>query len=143
MLEKAKDNAKKYGFKNIEFIHGEIEKRIPVEDKRVDTVISNCVINLTSNKVDTFKEIYRILKPEEVGRMVISDLVTDREVSEANSIDAEKWCNCIDGALTKENYIESIRQAGFTNIEILDEKPYLEMEQGDERKITSITIKAK
>jgi arsenite methyltransferase len=55
-----------------------------------------------------------------------------REVSEANSIDAEKWCSCIDGALIKENDIENIIQAGFTNIEILDEKPYLEMEQGDE-----------
>ncbi len=74
--------------------------------------------------------------------MVISDLVTDREVSEANSIDAKKRCNCIDGALTKENHIESIRQAGFTSIKIMDEKPYLEMKQGDERKITSITIKA-
>ena len=59
--------------------------------------------------------------------MVISDLVTDKEI-DANSINAEKWCSCIDGALTKENYIESIRKAGFTDIEVLDEKPYLEME---------------
>jgi arsenite methyltransferase len=105
-------------------------------------VVRNCVINFNSIKADTFKGIYRILKPEVVGRRVISDLVTYREVREANSIDVEKWYSYIDRALTKENYIESIRQTGFTNIEISDEKPYLEMEQGDERKITSITIKA-
>ena len=64
MIEKAKDNAKKHGYKNVEFRHGDIEKRIPIEDKSADIVISNCVINLTSNKVDTFKEIYRILKPD-------------------------------------------------------------------------------
>jgi arsenite methyltransferase len=61
-------------------------------------VISNCVTNLTSNKVDTFREIYRILKPDGIGRMVISDLVTDREIVDANSINAENWCSCIDGA---------------------------------------------
>ena len=60
----------------------------------------------------------------------------------ANSINAEKWCSCIDGALTKENYIESIRKAGFTDIEVLDERPYLEMESEDKRKITSLVIKA-
>jgi arsenite methyltransferase len=79
--------------------------------------------------------------------MVISDLVTDKEIA-ANSIDVENWCRCIDGALTKDNYIKSIRKAGFKNIEILDEKPYLELEiQGNQensgrRKITSLTIKA-
>ena len=65
MLEKARDNAKKHGYKNVEFRQGDIEKRIPVDDNSVDVVISNCVINLTSNKVNTFKEIYRILKPKD------------------------------------------------------------------------------
>ncbi|MGN6558962.1 MAG: hypothetical protein ACTHJ2_00390 [Candidatus Nitrosocosmicus sp.] len=96
-----------------------------------------------------FKEVYRILKSK-VGKMVISDLFTDKEV-EVNSIDAESWCSCIDGALTKENYIKSMREAGFKNIEILDEKPYLDLEQQQEqkqngnitrRKITSLTIKS-
>jgi arsenite methyltransferase len=141
MLEKARDNAKRHGYTNVEFRQGDIEKRIPVEDNSVDVIISNCVINLTSNKVNTFKEIYRILKPEGVGRMVISDLVTDKEV-DTNSINADNWCSCIDGALTKENYIESVREAGFTNIEILDERPYIEMEKGDDRKIISLTINA-
>ena len=79
MLEKARNNAEKYGYKNVEFRKGDIEKRIPVDDNSVNVVISNCVINLTSNKLDTFREIYRILKPNGIGRMVISDLVTDRD----------------------------------------------------------------
>ncbi len=141
MLEKAKDNANKNGYKNVVFRHGDIEKRIPVEDNSVDVVISNCVINLTSNKANTFKEIHRILKPKGIGRMVISDLVTDKEISE-NSINADNWCSCIDGALTKDNYIESIQEAGFTDLEVLDEKPYFEMEKTDERKIASLAIKA-
>ncbi len=73
--------------------------------------------------------------------MVISDLVTDKEISE-NSINADNWCSCIDGALTKDNYIESIQEAGFTDLEVLDEKPYFEMEKTDERKIASLAIKA-
>jgi hypothetical protein len=70
--------------------------------------------------------------------MVISDLVTSKEV-DLESVNSEDWCSCIDGALTKENYIESIRKAGFHNIEILQETPYIER---DDRKITSIVIKA-
>ncbi|MGN6628817.1 MAG: arsenite methyltransferase [Candidatus Nitrosocosmicus sp.] len=146
MLQKAIENATKYGYKNVEFRQGDIENKVPVEDNSVDVVTSNCVINLTSNKTNAFKQVHRILKPK-VGKMVISDLITDKEV-EANSVDADNWCRCIDGALTKENYLKSIKEAGFENIEILDEKPYLELEQpktqGNEsrRKITSLTIKA-
>src|SRR5918996_4464925 len=110
MLEKATRNAKENGYTNVEFRKGDIEKRIPVDDNSADLVISNCVINLTMNKVDTFKEVHRILKPGQ-GRMIISDLVTDKEVHKS-SVDSEKWCNCIDGALTKENYLDSIRKAG-------------------------------
>src|SRR4051812_42254942 len=145
MLQRAKDNAKKYGYINVEFRQGDIENKVPVEDNSVDIVTSNCVINLTSNKTNTFKEVYRILKPQ-VGKMIISDLVTDKEIA-VNSIDADSWCSCIDGALTKENYIKSIKDAGFKNIEILDEKPYLQIEQQEpqqnqendgSRKITSL-----
>jgi arsenite methyltransferase len=140
MLEKARGNAKDNGYKNVEFRKGDIEKRIPVDDNSVDLVISNCVINLTTDKIATFKEVYRILKQEE-GRMVISDLVTDKEVH-GDSVDSEKWCNCIDGALTKENYLESIRKAGFQNPEILDEKLYTQEESDSNRKISSIIVKA-
>jgi arsenite methyltransferase len=143
MLEKARHNAEKHNYKNVEFRRGDIEKRIPADDNSADVVISNCVINLTSNKVNTFKEVHRILKPNGVGKMVISDLVTSKEMDE-HSVDAEDWCSCIDGALTKENYLNSIMEAGFTNIEVLDEKPYIEMENsgGEGRKITSLVVKA-
>jgi len=144
MLEKARRNAKENGYTNVEFRKGDIEKRIPVDDNSVDLVISNCVINLTTNKVDTFKEVHRILKQGQ-GRMVISDLITDKEVHR-DSVDSEKWCSCIDGTLTKENYLESIRKAGFQNPEILEEKLYT-LEQGEgnidsKRKISSIVVKA-
>jgi arsenite methyltransferase len=81
----------------------------------VDVEISNCVINLATDKVKTLKEIYRILKKDGKGRIIIYDLVTSKQVN-GESINAEDWCSCIDGALTKENYINSIQEAGFQNI---------------------------
>src|ERR687896_107356 len=143
MLEKSRMNAKENGYTNVEFRKGDIEKRIPVDDNSVDLVISNCVINLTTHKANTFKEVYRILKPGQ-GRMVISDLVTDKEVHR-DSVDSDKWCSCIDGALTKENYIDSIRKAGFENPEILEEKLYTQEESDkdeNKRRISSIVVKA-
>jgi arsenite methyltransferase len=147
MLNKARENAEKHGYKNVEFRQGDIEQRIPVEDNSVDVVISNCVINLTSSKENTFKEIHRILKSEGKGRMIISDLVTSKEL-DLDSVNTDNWCSCIDGALTKENYVDSIAKAGFTNIEILDEKLYMELDEDkdkvnqEKRQITSISIKA-
>jgi ubiquinone/menaquinone biosynthesis C-methylase UbiE len=91
---------------------------------------------LTIDKVAAFKEIYRILTSN--GRMVISDLVTSKEIG-LESANSEEWCSCIDGALTKENYIDSIRKGGFKNIEIVQETPYIEAHG---RKITSLVIKA-
>jgi arsenite methyltransferase len=141
MLEKARKNVKDNGYTNVEFRKGDIERRIPVEDNTVDLAISNCVINLTSDKVSTFKGIYRILK-NDGGRMLISDLVTDREISK-DSINPDKWCSCIDGALTKENYLDSIRKAGFRSIKVLKEKPYIDDQADNERtRITSILVKA-
>jgi arsenite methyltransferase len=146
MLEKAKRNVRENGYTNVEFRKGDIEKRIPVDDNSVDLVISNCVINLTTDKVSTFKEVHRILKKQGQGRMLISDLVTDKEVSR-DSVDSDKWCSCIDGTLTKENYLESIRKAGFQNPEVLEEKLYTQEESdnkvdGNKRKISSIVVKA-
>lgn len=142
MLQKARKNAADGGYTNVEFRKGDIEERIPVDNNSVDVVISNCVINLTTDKVKTFSEIYRILKPDGVGKMVVSDLVTDKQIAEdISSVDLDKWCSCIDGALTKKNYIASIRNAGFDNVEILDEKTYTEGDYVDNRKITSLVIK--
>ena len=120
----------------MEFKKGDIERGVPIDDNASDVVISNCVINLTLDKVAAFKELHRILRSND--RMVISDLVTSKEV-DLESVNSENWCSCIDGALTKENYIGSIRKAGFYNIETLQETPYIEK---DGRKITSIVIKA-
>jgi arsenite methyltransferase len=138
MLGRARKNAQQGGYGNVEFRKGDIEKRIPVEDNTADLAISNCVINLTTDKISTFKEIYRILKDN--GRMIISDLVTEREVDK-DSVNVEKWCSCIDGALTKENYLDSIRKAGFNNLDVLQETQYLE-DKTDGRIISSLVVKA-
>jgi arsenite methyltransferase len=91
MLEKAADHAKQNRYTNVEFKKGDIEKGIPINDNAADVVISNCVINLTIDKVAAFKEIYRILRSNG-GRMVISDLVTSKEVG-PESTDSDKWCS--------------------------------------------------
>jgi arsenite methyltransferase len=143
MLQKGRKNATDGGYTNVDFRKGDIEERIPVDDNSVDVVISNCVINLTTDKVKTFSEIHRILKPNEVGKMVISDLVTDKQIAEdISSIDPDRWCSCIDGALTKVNYIASIKKAGFDTVEVLHEKIYTEGDHVDNRKIISLVIKA-
>jgi arsenite methyltransferase len=139
MLEKARINARNGNYSNVEFRKGDIEKNIPVNDDTIDAVISNCVINLTSDKTSAFKEVYRILRKG--GRMVISDLVTDKEL-EQDQVNAEQWCSCIDGALTQEHYIESIKKAGFHDVSVLDERVYMEGEKVNGRKITSLVIKA-
>jgi arsenite methyltransferase len=148
MLEKARKNANDNGYTNVEFRKGDIERRIPLENNTANLVISNCVINLTTDKASAFKEIYRILKGHG-GRMVISDLVADREIDK-DAVNPEKWCSCIDGALTKENYLKCIRKAGFKNVEILEEKPYMEEEHQQEadndkdtrRMISSLLVRA-
>lgn len=141
MLRKATSVAKEKGFTNVEFRKGDIEDRIPVDNDTVDVAISNCVINLATDKVKTFREIYRILKKDGKGRMIISDLVTSKEVH-GESVNTDDWCSCIDGALTKENYINSIQEAGFQNIRILNEKTYIEPDDKNNRKITSIVTGA-
>ena len=140
MLHKATSAAKENGFTNVEFRKGDIEDSIPVEDNSVDVAISNCVINLATDKVKTFKEIYRILKKDGKGRMIISDLVTSKEVR-GDSVIPEDWCSCIDGALTKENYINSIKEAGFSDVKTLNEQVYIN-EDKTNRIITSVVIGA-
>ena len=137
MLERASRNAKKGGYVNVEFRKGDIEERIPVDGSSIDAVISNCVINLTTDKVKAFKEIHRILKSG--GRMVISDLVADRK---ADSIDPEMWSSCIDGALAKGDYLASIGKAGFKEISVLEERQFMGGEPVNGRKITSLVVRA-
>jgi ubiquinone/menaquinone biosynthesis C-methylase UbiE len=143
MLQKARKNAIDNGYTNVEFRKADIEEEIPVDDDSIDVVISNCVVNLTTDKAKTFSEIYRILKPNGTGRMIISDLVTDKQIADdPSAIDPDKWCDCIDGALTKENYVASIKKGGFDTVEVLDEKVYTEGDHVDNRRITSLVIKA-
>jgi SAM-dependent methyltransferase len=143
MLEKARKASIGCNNRNVEFRKGDIEEKIPIDDNSVDVVISNCVINLTSNKTNTFKEIYRILKINGKARMIISDLITTKEISKDEEINTNNWCSCIDGALTKENYLQSIKDAGFQNIEILNEKTYMDENHfNDGHKIVSIIVKA-
>jgi arsenite methyltransferase len=140
MLERATRNAKEGGYTNVEFRKGDIEKTIPVDENFADVVISNCVISLTTDKVKTFKEIHRVLKNR--GRMVISDLVSDRKIPQQESVDLEKWSSCIEGTLTKEDYIASIKKAGFQNVTVLEKRLYLEDEQAGGRKIMSMVVRA-
>ena len=131
--------ALKGNYSNVEFRKGDIEESIPLNHDSVDAVISNCVINLTTNKTNAFKEVFRILRKN--GRMVISDLITDVELPQSE-VNSEQWCECIDGTITRENYLSSIREAGFDKIEILEERPYMEGKKINGRKISSLVIKA-
>lgn len=116
MVEKARKNAIRGNYNNVEFKLGEIEN-IPVKDNSVDLVMSNCVINLVPDKEKAYQEIYRILKPS--GRFVISDLVTEKELDEFVRNNPEKLVACVGGALTEKGYIGAIKKAGFKNVNIL------------------------
>ena len=139
MLKKARKNAVKGNYSNVEFKKGDIEENIPLNDNYVDAVISNCTINLAINKTDAFKQVFRILRKN--GRMVISDLITDVELP-LGKVNSDQWCECIGGAMTRENYLTSIRKAGFKKIKVLEERPFTEGEKVNGRKLASIVIKA-
>ncbi|MFB0526883.1 MAG: arsenite methyltransferase [bacterium] len=116
MVEKARQNAIKGNYKNVEFKLGEVED-IPVKDNSIDLVMSNCVINLVPDKEKAYREIYRILKPS--GRFVISDVVTEKELDEVIRNNPEKLVACVGGALTEKEYIGAIKKSGFKNVKIL------------------------
>jgi arsenite methyltransferase len=121
MLDKARGNAKKGEFTNVEFRLGEIEN-LPVADNQVDMVISNCVINLAPAKKRVFQEAFRVLKPG--GRMMVSDIVLKKELPEEIKTSVAAYTACVAGAETRENYLEAIRGAGFQEIRILDERVF-------------------
>ena len=141
MIENAKENARKGGYKNVEFRLGEIES-LPVEDGSVDAIISNCVINLSPDKSATFKEAFRVLKPN--GRILISDLVTEGKLPEDIRKSFDAWAECIAGALEKQEYLDTIKKAGFRDVEIVAQHTYGEPGMDDRLsgKITSIRVKA-
>jgi len=117
MVVKAKENAEKQGIKNVEFIAGEIEA-LPLPDNSVDTIITNCVINLTPDKAKTFSEAYRVLKKG--GRIYLSDIVLLEELTDEQRSDEKLLSGCVAGAMLKEDYLNKIKAAGFS-VRILHE----------------------
>ena len=119
MVEKARANADKLGFNNVEFRQGDIEK-MPVAGNTADVVVSNCVLNLVPNKPAVFKEIFRVLKPG--AHFSISDIVLDGQLPEKWKAIAELYAGCVSGAIQQSDYLNHIQEAGFKNIKLQKEK---------------------
>ena len=122
MIEKARTNAEKLGFNNVEFRLGDIE-RMPVTSNVADVIVSNCVLNLVPNKDGVFKEIFRVLKGG--GHFSISDIVLTGELPQSLREAAEMYAGCVSGAVQKEEYLELIQANGFKNIVVQKEKQIL------------------
>ncbi|HAJ57288.1 MAG TPA: arsenite S-adenosylmethyltransferase [Candidatus Omnitrophica bacterium] len=121
MVSKAKENAGKGEYPNVEFRLGEIEK-LPVEDRSIDVIISNCVINLSPDKESVFKEAFRVLKAN--GRLMVSDLVLVKELPAAMKESVEAYVGCLAGAIRKEEYLRFITMAGFQDVKVISESNY-------------------
>jgi arsenite methyltransferase len=115
MLELARANAAAAGVDNAEFLKGYIEE-IPLPDDSVDVVISNCVINLSADKRTVLAEVARVLRPG--GRFAVSDVIADTDMDEATRADMQQWTGCIAGALTRDEFEQTLADAGLTDIEI-------------------------
>ena len=121
MLERARENAKKGNYTNVEFRLGEIEN-LPVADCTVDVVISNCVINLSPDKQRIFREAYRVLKPR--GRLMVSDIVLLERLPDLVMDSLQAYASCLAGAIMKDEYLAIIKKAGFQAVSIVSEAPY-------------------
>ena len=122
MIDKARTNAEKLGYNNVEFRFGDIE-RIPVAAKTADVVVSNCVLNLVPNKKNVIDEIFRVLKSR--GHFSISDIVLQGELPQNLQQAAEMYAGCVSGAIQKDAYLGLIKDAGFESITIQKEKPII------------------
>lgn len=120
MIDKARQNAEKLGFNNVEFRQGDIEN-MPVSDNVADVVVSNCVLNLVPDKKQVIAEIFRVLKPG--GHFSISDIVLIGELPEALQKDAEMYAGCVSGAIQREEYLGFIHAQGFEQVSVQKEKP--------------------
>jgi arsenite methyltransferase len=121
MLEKARENARKSNYANVEFRLGEIE-HLPVADNSVDAVISNCVINLSLDKKEVFAEAFRVLRPG--GRLMVSDIVLLKELPAFIKDSLEAYIGCVSGAMLKDEYLKAVREAGFQDVKIIDETAF-------------------
>ena len=115
MIDKANDNKEKVGFSNVEFRLGEIED-MPLDTDTADVIVSNCVLNLVPDKAKAFSEMYRVTKPG--GHFCVSDIVLQGELPEGLQKSAAMYAGCVAGALQKDEYLDAIKQAGFTDVEI-------------------------
>ena len=115
MLELARANQRQAGVENVEFLKGTIEG-VPLPDESVDVIISNCVINLSTEKPAVFREAARVLRPG--GRFAVTDIVADPEMDDATRSDMAKWTGCIAGALTEDEFRTGLEAAGFEGVEI-------------------------
>jgi SAM-dependent methyltransferase len=118
MTEKARENARRGGYENVEFRLGEIEN-LPVADNHVDLVISNCVINLSPDKDRVFQEAFRVLKPG--GRLMVSDMVLISDLPDSIKTSVAAYIGCLAGAIMQDEYVEAIKAARFKQIRIIDE----------------------
>jgi len=121
MIDKARENATKANYGNVEFRLGEIEN-IPAADNSVDVVISNCVINLSPDKRKVFNEAFRVLKSG--GRLMVSDIVLKKELPDLIKDSVEAYVGCVSGAMMKEEYIGAIKEAGFREVKVIDETSF-------------------
>jgi ubiquinone/menaquinone biosynthesis C-methylase UbiE len=137
MLEKARKNAEKLGIRNVTFVKSNLEK-LDIPSSSVDLVISNCTINHASNKQNVWDEIFRILKKG--GRFVVSDIYSEAPVAEEYRLDPEAVAECWAGAITRDEYMRILEQAGFDTVEVIEEsQPY---DKGKIR-VRSFTIAAR
>lgn len=141
MVNRAKEIATIYGYRNVEFRVGEMEN-LPVEDESVDVIVSNCVINLSPDKSKVFQEAYRVLKPG--GRLAVSDIVSEMALPGKLKNDADAWACCIGGALEQQEYLRQIRDAGFDHVQVLSSREFYLGDEGNQTptKLLSITVKA-
>ncbi len=119
MIDRARLNAEKLGYNNVEFRHGDIDS-MPVTANKADVIVSNCVLNLVPNKHKVFGEIYRVLKPG--GHFSISDIVLRGELPAKWKAAAELYAGCVAGAIQKKEYLDIIKEAGFVNVALQKEK---------------------
>jgi ubiquinone/menaquinone biosynthesis C-methylase UbiE len=119
MIAKARANAEKLGYHNVEFRYGDIEQ-MPVNENVADVVVSNCVLNLVPDKAKAFAETFRILKPG--GHFSVSDIVLKGNLPENLRKSAEMYAGCVSGAIEKEEYLDIVRKTGFTSIRVQKER---------------------
>src|SRR2546423_3165518 len=121
MLSLARQNAQEAGTTNVEFLHGSIEE-IPLPSESVDIIISNCVINLSTDKDTVLKEAYRVLRKD--GKFAVSDIVLKKELSPSVKMNMQMWTGRVAGALLESEYIEKLREAGFMEAVVEEVRVY-------------------